>query len=47
MFIIEQRVFAYYERLLKKSSYDLVEGGLPRNEVLDGIQNLGRENLPS
>lgn len=39
--------FAFYERLLKKPSHDLVEGGLPRNEVLDGIQNLGQENLPS
>ncbi len=31
---------SFYEGLLKKSSEELANGGLPRNEVLDGLQSL-------
>lgn len=39
----KERGFAFYERLLKKTSEELRAGGLPRNEVLDGIENLKLE----
>lgn len=38
---------AYYERLLKISSEELIKGGLPRNEVVDGIDNLKKERFSS
>jgi hypothetical protein len=38
---------AFYERLLNKSSDELTAGGLPRNEVLDGIDTLKKERLSS
>jgi hypothetical protein len=31
---------AFYERLLQKSDYELQSGGLPREEVLNGIEEL-------
>lgn len=36
---------AFYERLVKIPNDELTKGGLPRNEVLDGIDNLKKERF--
>ncbi len=37
---IVQQGIAFYERLLKKSDGELVRGGLPRNEVVEGLAKI-------
>ena len=38
---------AFYERLLKISTEELIKGGLPRNEVVEGIDTLKKERFSS
>ncbi len=40
-----ERGMEFYGRLLKKSEEDLTNGGLPRNEVIDGMRSLKERKL--
>jgi tetratricopeptide (TPR) repeat protein len=38
LFQISQKGIRFYSRLLQKEDFELIAGGLPRNEVIDGLE---------